>query len=51
MGLSEELTRQFDTYISVIVTYLQSCDIKVVKTETPKTLLEIIDTFKYPTHS
>lgn len=51
MGLSEELTHQFDTYISVIVTYLQSCDIKVVKTETPKTLLEIIDTFKYPTHS
>ena len=49
MGLSEELNAKFEGYIGVIVEYLKSCDIEVVQKESPQTLLEIIDTFKYPT--
>lgn len=48
MGLSEELTRRFETYIASIIAYLQTCGIDVVKKESTKTLSEVIDTFKYP---
>jgi len=49
MGLSVELMLKFETYIVTIITYLKSCDIEVVKKERQQTLLEIIDSFKYPT--
>lgn len=49
MGLSVELILKFETYIVAIIAYLKSCDIEVVKKDTQQTLLEIIDTFKYPT--
>ncbi|MCX6074945.1 MAG: HyaD/HybD family hydrogenase maturation endopeptidase [Campylobacterales bacterium] len=50
MGLSDEITAQFETYITAIVGYLRTCEITVKKNESTQTLLEIIDTFKYPTH-
>lgn len=51
MGLSEELSTLFETYIAAIIDYLKSCDIEVVKKESRQTLLEIIEAFKYPTHA
>ncbi|MFH0709502.1 MAG: HyaD/HybD family hydrogenase maturation endopeptidase [Pseudomonadota bacterium] len=48
MGLSPELSSQFDSYIGAIVNYLKSCEIEIISKETRTTLQEIIDTFKYP---
>lgn len=50
MGLSDELEQQFEAYIAAIVSYLQTCNIDAVKKEASKTLLEIIEGFKYPKH-
>ena len=49
MGLSPELSSQFDSYVGTIINYLKTCDIEVVKKEIQQTLVEIIDEFKYPT--
>ncbi len=51
MGLSDVIVMQFEPYITAILDYLQTCGIDVVKHETPQTLIDIIDTFKYPKHT
>lgn len=50
MGLSIELEERFGSYINTVINYLKTCGIEVVENETQQTLLEIIDTFKYPSH-
>jgi hydrogenase maturation protease len=50
MGLSEELTGQFETYVTAVLDYLKSCDVEVIHKETLYTLQEIINRFKYPSH-
>ncbi len=50
MGLSEELTEKFGSYIDVIITYLKTCGIETHKKEEQQTLLKIIDDFKFPSH-
>ena len=51
MGLSDTIIAQFEAYIAAIIGYLRTCEITVERNESTQTLLEIIDTFKYPTHS
>ncbi|MDD2949910.1 MAG: HyaD/HybD family hydrogenase maturation endopeptidase [Sulfuricurvum sp.] len=51
MGLSAELEERFEAYIGAIIGYLKSSyGVDVVKKETSKSLLEIIEEFKYPSH-
>ena len=50
MGLSDDITARFETYITEIIGYLQTCEITVTKKVSGQTLLQIIDRYKYPTH-
>ncbi|MDD5052529.1 MAG: HyaD/HybD family hydrogenase maturation endopeptidase [Sulfuricurvum sp.] len=50
MGLSDELSEHFDSYINTVINYLKTCGVDAVKKETSVSLLSIIEEFKYPSH-
>ncbi|MDD4884124.1 HyaD/HybD family hydrogenase maturation endopeptidase [Sulfuricurvum sp.] len=51
MGLSPELSERFNIYIKTVINYLKTLDLEMVEKGKKRTLSEIIDTFKYPSHS
>jgi len=48
MGLSDELSEHFNTYISTVINYLKTINISSKQNEIQKSLDEIIEEFKYP---
>lgn len=48
MGLSDELSKQFNTYINTVINYLKTIEIDATQKETLTSLNEIIEGFKYP---
>jgi len=50
MGLSDELFERFNSYITAILNYLKTIEIDVSPKEIQKSLNEIIEEFKYPSH-
>ena len=48
MGLSTELKDRFDAYINTVINYLKTIAIDATPKETMKSLIEIIEEFKYP---
>lgn len=48
MGLSDELSEHFSSYINTVINYLRRLEIDATPKEAHKTLLEIIEEFKYP---
>jgi hypothetical protein len=50
IGLSDEISAQFEAYITTIIGYLRTCEITVTRNESTQTLLQIIDMYKYPVH-
>jgi hydrogenase maturation protease len=48
MGLSAELADRFDAYINTAINYLKICGVDAAQKETHKSLIEIIEEFKYP---
>jgi hypothetical protein len=48
MGLSDELSEHFDTYINTVINYLKTLNISSKQNEIQKNLVEIIEEFKYP---
>jgi len=48
MGLSDELSERFTTYINTVINYLKTIEIDAMPNETIKSLDAIIDEFKYP---
>lgn len=50
MALSDELFKQFDSYITAVLNYLKTIEIDGSLKEIQKSLNEIIEEFKYPSH-
>lgn len=48
MGLSDELSEQFNVYINTVINYLKTIKIDAESKETLTSLNEIIEGFKYP---
>lgn len=48
MGLSDELSEQFNVYINTVINYLKTLEIDAAPKETLTSLNEIIEGFKYP---
>lgn len=48
MGLSDTLIERFNAYINTVINYLKTINIDSTPNETIKSLLEIIEGFKYP---
>lgn len=48
MGLSDELSKQFNTYINTVINYIKTIEIDATQKETLTSLNEIIEGFKYP---
>lgn len=48
MGLSDMLSKQFDNYINTVINYLETINISSKQNEIQKSLIEIIEEFKYP---
>ncbi|MDD2830001.1 MAG: HyaD/HybD family hydrogenase maturation endopeptidase [Sulfuricurvum sp.] len=48
MGLSDELSEHFSSYINTVINYLRTLEIDATPKEVHKALLEIIEEFKYP---
>lgn len=48
MGLSDELSEHFDTYINTVINYLKTLNISSKQNENQKSLVEITEEFKYP---
>jgi len=50
MGLSDELSEHFNSYINTVINYLKTINISSKQNEIQKSLVEIIEEFKYPSH-
>ena len=50
MGLSDELSEHFTSYINTVINYLKTINISSKQNESQKSLEEIIEEFKYPSH-
>jgi hydrogenase maturation protease len=50
MGLSDELSEHFSSYINTVINYLKTLNISSKENEIQKNLHEIIEEFKYPSH-
>ncbi len=48
MGLSDELESRFEPYINTVINYLKTCGVEALQKKNQRTLLEIIEEFKYP---
>ncbi|MFZ2889409.1 HyaD/HybD family hydrogenase maturation endopeptidase [Sulfuricurvum sp.] len=48
MGLSDELSEHFTSYINTVINYLKTISISSIQSESQKSLEEIIEEFKYP---
>jgi hydrogenase maturation protease len=48
MGLSDELSEHFNSYINTVINYLKTINISSKQNENQKSLEEIIEEFKYP---
>lgn len=48
IGLSDGLTKQFNTYINTVINYLKTINIHAKSHETPMSVETIIESFKYP---
>lgn len=48
MGLSDELESRFEPYINTVINYLKTCRVEALQKKNQRTLLEIIEEFKYP---
>lgn len=48
MGLSVELMERFEAYIKTVINYLKTIHIDAISKEPHTDLIEIIETFKYP---
>jgi len=50
MGLSDELSEHFRSYINTVINYLKTLSISMTPNATQKSLIDIIEEFKYPSH-
>jgi hydrogenase maturation protease len=48
MGLSDELSEHFTSYINTVINTLKTLSIDSIQNESQKSLIEIIEEFKYP---
>ncbi len=48
MGLSGTLYRRFETYVASALSYLRGCGVDAEPKDSPKSLAEIIEGFRYP---
>jgi len=48
MGLSDELSEHFTSYINTVINYLKTINISSIQNKSQKSLEEIIEEFKYP---